>query len=186
MLFPVLRDTSELGRIRSAMEKRDLILHYDEERGEIIFQSVPSSDTKELRAKSFDGVRPEVSYFKELSPDAAEQSLGRLVFSLVDLNSNKKIGIRDYKSEADAAHSEYVADLEEKVNAGDIDARFQLSQEMHRSAMSNFSLADLRRAEELLFHAAREGHEEAKDWLESTWPLLKAAAERRIARGNSV
>jgi hypothetical protein len=168
------------------MEKRDLVIHFDEERGEIIFHSVPSSETKELRSKSFDGVRPEVSYFKELSPAEAEQALGRLVFSLVDLNSNTKIGIRDYKSEADAAHSEYVADLEEKFKAGDIDATFHLSQEMHRSAMSNYSLLDLRRAEELLTHAAREGHEEAKDWLESTWPLLKAAAERRIARGNAV
>jgi hypothetical protein len=168
------------------MDKRDLVIHYDEERGEVIFHSVPSSDTKELRSKSFDGVRPEVSYFKELSPDEAEQALGRLVFSLVDLNSNTKIGIRDYKSEADAAHSEYVADLEEKVKAGDIDATFRLSQEMHRSALSNCSSADLRRAEELLTHAVREGNEEAKGWLESTWPMLKAAAERRIARGNAV
>ena len=168
------------------MDKRDLVIHYDEERGEVIFHSVPSSDTKELRSKSFDGVRPEVSYFKELSPDEAEQALGRLVFSLVDLNSNTKIGIRDYKSEADAAHSEYVADLEEKVKAGDIDATFRLSQEMHRSALSNCSSADLRRAEELLIHAVREGNEEAKDWLESTWPMLKAAAQRRIARGNAV
>jgi len=168
------------------MEKRDLVIHYDEERGEMVFHSVPSTETKELRSKSFDGVRPEVSYFKELSPDDAEQALGRLVFSLVDLNSNTKIGIRDYKAEADAAHSEYVADLEEKVRASDIDATFHLSQEMHRSAMSNYSLADLRRAEELLNLAAREGHEEAKDWLESTWPMLKAAVERRIARGNAV
>ena len=130
-------------------------------------------------------MRPEVSYFKELSPDEAEQALGRLVFSLVDLSSNTKIGIRDYESEADAAHSEYVAELEEKVKAGDVDATFHLSQEMHRSAMSNYSLADLRRAEELLTRAARQGHDEAKGWLESTWPTLKAAAERRIARGNA-
>src|SRR5690349_7133521 len=106
------------------MEKRDLLIHYDEERGEIIFHSVPSGETKELRSKSFDGVRPEVSHFKELSPDEAEQALGRLVFHLVDLNSKTKIGIRDYEAEADAAHSEYVADLEEKVKVGDIEATF--------------------------------------------------------------
>lgn len=168
------------------MEKQDLVIHYDEERGEIIFHSVPSSDTKELRSKSFNGVRPEVSYFKELSPDEAEQALGRLVFSLVDLNSNTKIGIRDYKSEADAANAEYVADLEEKVKCGYIDATFHLSQELHRSALRNCSLADLCRAEELLTHASREGHENAKEWLDSTWPMLKAASEKRIARGNAV
>jgi hypothetical protein len=168
------------------MEKRDLIVHYDEESGKIIFHSVPSSETKDLRSKSFDGVRPEVSYFKDLSPDEAEQALGRLVFSLIDLNSKTKIGIRDYKSEADAAHTQYVAELEEQVKTGDMDAIFHLSQEMHRSAMSNYSLTDLRRAEELLVHAAGKGHEEAKHWLESTWPMLKAAAEKRIARGPAV
>jgi hypothetical protein len=168
------------------MDKRDVLIHYDEESGEIIFHSVLSSETRELRAKSFGGVRPEVSYFKALSPDEAEQALGRLVFHLVDLNSNAKIGIRDYESEADADHSDYVAALEEEVKAGDIEASFHLGVEMHRSAMSNCSPADLRRAEELLNHAAREGHEKAKQWLESTWPILKAAAERSIARGNSV
>lgn len=166
------------------MEKVDLIIHYDEERGEIIFHSVPSRETIDLRSKSFDGVRPEVSYFKGLPPDEAEQALGRIVFSLVDLNSDRKIEIRDYKSEAEAAHLEYVAELEEQVKTGDIDAMFHLSQEMHRSAMTRYSQADLRRAEQLLTHAAREGHKEAQDWLESTWPVLKAAAERRIARGN--
>jgi hypothetical protein len=167
------------------MEKRDLIIHYDEERGEIIFHSVLSSETIELRSKTFGGVRPEISYFQRLSPDEAEKALGSIVFSLVDLNSDKKIGIRDYKSEADAALLQYVAELEEQVKTGDIDAEFYLSQEMHRSAMTRYSWADLRRAEELLTHAAREGHKEARDWLESTWPALKAAAERRIARGNA-
>lgn len=166
------------------MEKRDLIIHYDEERGEIIFHSVPSHETIDLRSKSFDGVRPEVSYFKALSPDEAEQALGGLVFSLVDLNSERKIEIRDYKSEADAADLEYVADLEERTKTGDIDAMYHLSQAMHRSAMTRYSLADLRRAEQLLTDAACKGHKEAQDWLESHWPVLKEAAERRIAREN--
>ncbi len=168
------------------MEKRDLLIHYDEDRGEIVFHSVPSSQTSDLRENSFDGVRPEVSYFKGLSPDEAEQALGRLVFSLVDLNSSKEIGIRDYKSEADVAHLQYVAELEEQNKSGDLDAMFHLSQEMHRSAMSNYSLSDLSRAEELLTAAARAGHQEAKESLGTTWPMLKAAAERRIAHGDAV
>lgn len=167
------------------MEKRDLLIHYDEQRGELVFHSVPTSGTIELRAKSFDGVRPDVSYFKELAPDEAEQALGRLVFSLIDLNSSKKIGVRDYKAEADAAHVEYVADLEEQAKAGDVDAMFHLSQAMHDSAMSNYSLTDLERAESLLTTAAQWGHEGAKERLES-WPMLRAAIERRIARGKPV
>jgi hypothetical protein len=167
------------------MEKRDLLIHYDEERGELIFHSVPTDGTIELRAKSFDGVRPEVSYFKELSPDEAEQALGRLVFSLVDLNSSKKIGVRDYKAEADAAHVEYVAELEEQVKTGDVEAMFHLSQAMHDSAMSNYSLADMHSAESLLTTAAQRGHEGAKERLQS-WPVFRAAIERRIARGKPV
>lgn len=168
------------------MEKRDLVIHYDEDRGEIVFHSVPSDGTKELREKSFDGVRPEVSYFKGLAPDQAEQALGRLVFSLVDINSKKKIRIRDYESEAEIAHAQYVAELEERVKSGDIDATFHLAQELHRSALTKISLSELRRAEDLLTHAAQQGHEEAVEWLDSTWPLLKAAANRRIDRGSAV
>jgi hypothetical protein len=167
------------------MEKRDLVIHYDEERGELIFHSVLSRETIGLRSNSFDGVRPEVSYFKGLPPDEAEQALGRIIFSLVDLNSERKIGIRDYKSEADADHLRYVSELEDQAKTGDIDAVFYLSQELLHSAMDTYSLADLSRAEELLTHAAREGQAEAKGWLESTWPALKAAAQRRIARGGT-
>jgi|GEM_PF-4602215 len=166
------------------MEKRDLIIHYDEERGEIVFHSVATSETHALRATSFDGVRPEVAYFKELSPDEAEQTLGRLVFSIVDLNSNTKIGIRNYEAEADAAHAEYVIDLEKQARAGDVDAMFYLAKELHSSSMKTCALNDLHRAEELLTIAAQQGHEEARNWLESTWPMLKEIAQSRIDRGN--
>lgn len=168
-----------------AIGKRDLLIHYDEERGELIFHSVPVEDTVELRANSFDGVRPEVSFFRELPADEAEKALGRLVFSVVDLNSGSKIGIRDYESEADAAHAEYVAELEQQAQAGDADSVYHLALEMHRSAMSNYSLSDLARAESLLMEAVAQGHEKAKESAKS-WPMLKAAAERRIARGKPV
>lgn len=167
------------------MEKRDLIIHYDEERDELVFHSVLAERTVDLRARSFDGVRPEVSFFNELPPDEAEQALGHLVFSLIDLNSAKKIGIRDYEGEADAAHVKYVAELEKQAKAGDVDSICHLALEMHRSAMSNYSLADLARAENLLMAAAAQGNEKAKEFAES-WPMLKAAAERRIARGKPV
>ncbi len=164
------------------ISKLDLLIHYDEDRGEIVFHSVPVAGTTDLRANSFDGVRPEIEFFQGLPPDEAEQALGRLVFSLIDLNSEKKIGIRDYKDEADVAHASYVADLEEQAKTGDADAQYHLSSAMHGSAMTNYSLQDLQRAEHLLLAAVAQGHELAKERLQ-TWPLLKAAAERRIARG---
>jgi len=168
-----------------ATGKHDLLIHYDEERGELIFHSVPVEGTVDLRAQSFDGVRPEIAFFQDLLADEAEQALGRLVFSLIDLNSAKKIGIRDYRGEADTAHLEYVAELERQAKSGNVEAKYQLALEMHRSAMSNCSLADLSRAENLLMAAVAEGHEKAKEAAES-WPALKTAAERRIARGKPV
>jgi hypothetical protein len=165
--------------------KRDLLIHYDEERGELVFHSVPVESTGDLRANSFDGVRPEVAFYRELPPDEAEQALGRLVFSLIDLNSQNKIGVRDYKAEADAGHVEYVKELEEQAKGNDSGAQYHLALEMHRSAMNNYSLHDLARAKSLLMAAVNLGHENAKETLES-WPLLKAAAERRIARGKPV
>jgi len=168
------------------MDKRDLLIHYDEDRREFVFYPVPTKDAADLRANSFDGVRSEVSYFKELAPDEAEQALGRLVFSLVDLSSLEKVGIREYEAEADGAHLDYVAELEEQATTGDPDAMFHLSQAMHEAAMKQCSWEHLHRAESLLEAAAQAGHEGAKDRLEKIWPMLKAAAERRIARDKAV
>lgn len=104
----------------------------------------------------------------------------------MDLNSLEKVGIRDYEAEAEAAHREYVAELEKQVKIGDPEAMFHLSQAIHEAAMKQCSLQHLHRAESLLTAAAHAGHEGAKERLEKTWPMLKAATERRIARGNAV
>ena len=123
---------------------------------------------------------PDRSTRTELTGDEAGQALERLVFSLLGPDSGKKVGVRDYRSEADAAHLMYVAELEEQVREGDRDAMFHLSRAMHESATARCSLPHLRRAEALLIAAAHGGHPEAKTRLETAWPLLKAATERRI------
>lgn len=115
-----------------------------------------------------------------LDSDEQDQALERLVFSLV--GSFDKTGFRDYRAEADAAHLMYVAELEEQVSEGDLDAMFHLSRAMHDSAMSKCFLPDLRRAEALLVAAAHGGHREAKQRLETAWPQLKATTERRIGQ----
>ena len=165
-------------------EKRDLLVHYDEESQEIILYSVKSSETSAIRSKEFGGVRPGVEHFKSLSPEDAEMQLGGLVFSLLDLCSLKKIGIRPYEAEAEVAHAQFVEELEEQVRANDPDAQNQLSMHLHSRAMKHYSLSDLERADSLLNAAVAQGHEEAKSRLES-WPMLKSAAERRIKRGPS-
>jgi hypothetical protein len=165
-------------------EKRDLLVHYDEESQEIILYSVKTSETSAMRAKEFGGVRPEVEHFKSMPPEEAEMQLGGLIFSLLDLCSLKKIEIRPYEAEANETHAKFVEALEEQVKANDPDAQNQLSMHLHSRAMKHYSMPDLERAESLLHAAVAQGHEEAKSRLES-WPLLKSAAERRIKRGPS-
>ena len=107
--------------------------------------------------------------------------LGRLVFSLIDLNIVEKIGIRDYEAEANIAHAAHVEECEKQAAEGDADAQHQLFMELHSRAMKSGSLEDLTRAETLLRASATQGHSGAIASLDS-WPVLKAAAERRIAR----
>lgn len=163
-------------------EKRDLIIHYDEDEQKIIFYSTAVANTEKIRATEFDGVCPDVSFFQAKSPSEAEQALGGMVFSLLDLHALKKMGIRDYEAEAELAHQQYRQELEGEVLAGDTDAYYHLFIELHSSAMKNRSMDDLERAENLLTTAVGQGHGEAIKMLEQ-WPDLKAAALRRIQRG---
>jgi hypothetical protein len=163
-------------------KKRDLVIHYDEDSQKIIFYSTDISNTENIRAKEFDGVCPEVEFFKSLPPEIAEQKLGGMVFALLDLHSETKVGIRNYAAEAEEAQQLWIQELEEEVKLNDPDAQYHLFMHLHSAAMKNYSLPDLARAESLLSASAAQGHAEAKLSMES-WPDLKAAAERRINRG---
>jgi hypothetical protein len=163
-------------------EKRDLVIHYDEDSQKIIFYSTDISNTESIRAKEFDGVCPEVEFFKTQPPDIAEQKLGGMVFALLDLHSKNKVGIRNYADEAEEAIDQLMLELEEEAKHNDPNAQYHLFIRLHSLAMKNYSLPDLARAESLLMASAAQGHAEAKLALES-WPDLKAAAERRIKRG---
>lgn len=166
-------------------EKRDLVIHYDEDSQKIVFYSTVISNTEKIRAKEFDGVCPEVEFFKAQPPDIAEQKLGGMIFALLDLHSKRKVGIRNYAAEAEEANKLWVQELEEEAKHNDPEAQYHLFIHLHSVAMKNHSLPELARAESLLLASAAHGHSEAKLSLES-WPDLKAAAERRINRGKSV
>jgi hypothetical protein len=165
--------------------KHDLLIHYDEDHNVLVFHSVPTSATSELRATSFDGVQSETSYLQSMQPDEAEKKLGNLVFSLTDHNSHKKIGIRDYSAEAKIAHELYIQELEQDAKDGDNDAKYHLYLALHSSALRNRSLKELLRAEVLILEAAAQGNEKAIRSLED-WPLVKSAALRRIGGNESL
>lgn len=166
-------------------DKRDLLIHYDEKAQKIVFYSVAVDATTSLRESAFDGVCPEVTFFKEKTPNDAEMAIGGMVFSLLDLGSQNKIGIRDYAAESAAAIEEWVSELELEAQNNNPEAQFSLFIEYHSRALKTCSRADLLRAEELLIAAVKGGSLEAQK-ANKDWPLMKAAAERRIQRGPSV
>jgi TPR repeat protein len=166
-------------------DKRDLLIHYDEESQKFIFYMLEAADTAALRAKAFDGVCPEVAFFKEKSPDDAEKAMGGMVFAALDHGSINRVNIRDYKAESEEATKEYVLELEVAAQNNDPDAQFCLFIEYHHRAINSGNPRDLLRAEELLCASAKSGFADAQKALED-WPLMKAAAERRIQRGPSV
>lgn len=166
-------------------DKRDLLIHYDEENQKFIFYMLDASETVALRAKAFDGVCPDVAFFKEKTPDEAEQTMGSMAFAALDHGSVNRVNIRDYKAESEKAMRKYVTELEAAAQNNEPEAQYNLFMEYHSRAMRNGNLADLQRAQELLFASAKAGYFEAKKALDD-WPLLKDAAERRIKRGPSV
>ena len=166
-------------------EKRDLLIHYDEENQKLIFISADVADTVAIRKKGFDGVCPDIEFYRGKEPDEAEKLLGEMVFALIDLNSKKKIGIRDYKKLADDARSEYIIELEEEAKKNNSEAQYSLFVEYRSSAVLNYSNADLERAEILLKAASEGGFPDAIEALKG-WAEAKATLVNRKKHGKSV
>ncbi|WP_280812570.1 hypothetical protein [Variovorax boronicumulans] len=162
--------------------KKDLLINYDEGAGVIVFHPVATASMTALRENSFDGLRADLEFLRSLSSDEAERVVGRMVLAVLDLSAAKKVGIRDYETEAEVAHGEYVMDLAQKVESGDADAQLHYSMELFNTSMTRSSRETLAQAEALLQASAAQGHEGAMRRLQDDWPSLKQVAERRIAR----
>lgn len=76
-------------------EKEDVLIHYDEESGDVVFYAVPSSRTASLRQSSFDGIRPNVEEMRALPATEAMRRVGGTVLALLDLSSTEKLGITE-------------------------------------------------------------------------------------------
>lgn len=73
--------------------KEDILVHFDEEAGGLVFYTVPTSATGGLRDTSFGGIRPSVSELQVLEPTEALHRVGSTVLALLDLSSIKKLGL---------------------------------------------------------------------------------------------
>ena len=169
----------------SKFGKRDILLHFDEEAGEIIFYTVDSDSLAEIRRREFDGARSDIKWFQDQTADEAEKALGSMVFSVLDGFSHTKIGIRDYEALSEEAHRNYVVELEEMAKSKDPSALYNLFMERHSVALREKSRPSLEEAERLLRESAALGHEEARKRLANDWQLMREAALRSIERGKN-
>jgi hypothetical protein len=76
-----------------ARPKEDVLVHYDESSGELVFFTVPTGMTASLRENAFGGIRPNVTELKALDSAEAMRRVGGTVLSLIDLSSQSKLGI---------------------------------------------------------------------------------------------
>ena len=60
----------------SANVKRDVLIHFDEAREEIIFYTVDSTSIETIRKKEFGGAKTEIEWFQNKKPEGAESNLG--------------------------------------------------------------------------------------------------------------
>jgi hypothetical protein len=164
--------------------KRDVLVHFDEEKNEFVLYAVAVGDTKDIRAREFDGARLDLPYFLEMSPDQAEKILGETIFGLVDTFATKKTGIRPYEALAKERHNEDIAEWEISAKQGDPQAQYMLFIEYHSRALFNCDGAALTTAEEMLEAAAAQGYQNAVE-AKSNWPLLRSAVEKKLKRTSS-
>lgn len=164
--------------------KRDILIHFDEEKNEIILYTVAVGDTDEIRAKEFDGARLGTPYILNMPADDAEQMLGQAIFSLIDSFSLKKIGVRPYETLNEERHQREVAEYELAASQGDAESQYMLFIEYHTRVLSRGDASALKLAEQMLEAAANQGYADALKSKEN-WPVMRAAAERRLKRGTS-
>ncbi len=166
----------------SEREKRDLLVHFDEETNELVFYTISESKAVAVRTGEFDGARVDIPYYKEMTPDEAERALGETVFSLIDAFSKRRTGIRDYETLNKERHQQDVVELETEAASGSAEAQYLLSIEYHSRALSNCDRKALEKGEEMLKLAAAAGYPDAVSSLENNWPTMRAAIERKLAR----
>ena len=157
--------------------KRDLVIHYDEEKDVIICYSTDISNTQKIREKEF-GLEVAVSVYKNAGNDEAEKMMGAGVFSLLDLHSNSPVGIRDYRELSKSFAAESQEQLESAAHSGNLEAQYSLAVECFTEGVRNRNIDQITQAEVWLKKAADGGFSDAVAYLNDHWERDKASALR--------
>ena len=159
--------------------KRDLVIHYDEERNLVICYSTSISKTKKIRETEF-GLEVPVSAYKNVTSDEAEKMMGIGVFSLLDLHSVSPIGIRNYRELSNDFSEENKEQLERAAQSGDVEAQYCFAIECFTAGVRNRNIDQIEQAEVWLKAAAANGYADAVAYLNDHWERNKASALRGI------
>jgi len=155
---------------------RDIIIHYDETAGKIVCSTVEH----QLTAPLLDSALPletSIGFFKAKAPDEAERLLGAVMFALLDLSANPKIGIRDYSAQAVDWATSYDDELSQRAASGDGAAQYEQAMALITEGMQAKSKKKMNEAGDLLQRAADSGYPEAVEYLANLWPPLKSRSE---------
>lgn len=165
------------------LQQHDVVVRFDEATQEVVVYGVqPDSDNAaDIRWK--ETVRLSKTFFADKGAQASEQTLGALVFALLDKERKSKqgkIGIRAYADQAKQAEHALNKELLDAAATGDAEAQYLLFVEHHSTAIMRRKAQELDLAEVMLNAAADAGFAEAIDALKE-WPAMKEQAQKRIA-----
>ncbi len=158
--------------------KRDVLIHYDEEKDEIAFYTLDVAATARARANSFDGARLPLADLRKQGAEEAERTVGSGIFSLLDAFSIRKAGIRDYESISNEEHLAYVAHLEELAAEGDADAQYHLAIELVRQVRDSGSAPAMLALADRHFQASLASGLDKAIKTADTWPHLMESARK--------
>lgn len=164
--------------------KRDLVIHYDEDRNVVICYSTDISKTQKIREAEF-GLEVPVSVYKNVTSDEAEKMMGAGVFSLLDLHSISPIEIRNYRELSNKFSEESQEQLERAAQSGDVEAQYFFAIDCFTEGVRNRNIDQIEQAEVWLKKAAAGGFTDAVSYLNDHWERDKASALRGIQGAGS-
>lgn len=169
------------------MEKRDLLIRFDEDEEKLLFFSVEQGSRGGPLKLAHQRPHLELSLrqLREFGPDEAERRVGAGALVFLDFHGAARTGVRDYEAIGTQHAAEQSNDLEKAALRGDAAAQFEMAMEHLDRSIRSRSREDLEIARKWLDTAIAGGSTDAKEFLGTEWERSKALAERRIADRDS-
>jgi hypothetical protein len=157
------------------VEKKKLLIDYDEDTKEIIFYEVSQDGCQKI------AIKVPLSLYQKQGPDQAERLMGETVFTFFDSWANIKMGLREYVQEAKKSLASRLDSLRIRALDGEATAQYYFAIECLTSGIKNRSASQIEDADSWLRKSAASGFEDAVEYLAKNWEREKAFALRSIS-----